>query len=149
MLLSGLRFGLLHPQLAALTRSVRHPDADDAEMTALSQELQRLGHAGMRGLLVQAQEGGAVRPDVDLDHGADLLLAVMQAGLDNTVLRLTGVDLIELCARPELAARLDQGELRAMVASLVDLLRRGLGASEDAAIDIDLDAVAATYRRER
>lgn len=144
----GLRFGLAHPRLAAAARSVVH-ETPDAELAGLRAETRRMGEAAMRTMLAQGQASGWVRADLDLDLAAQLLLALMQTGLDNAVRGLTGLDVIDLCAAPERSADLDDAAQRRLVDGIVDLLRRGLGTGEAAPGGpdlLDLDAVAAIYR---
>ncbi|GEM_PF-151713 len=125
----GLRFGLGHPRLMRIASWI-WPAPHDQAASTLQRHFRDLSHQNLAALVRRGQEGEHLRADLDPDIAADLLGAVLQEGLNNAVHRRLGVDVIELCARPELAAQLGEEELDQLVHGLVDILRSGLSAAD-------------------
>jgi len=122
---AGLKFGLENPRLSAAAAGIWTPSADP-ELNALREEMMAMGFRNMRGMLGEAAAAGQIRPGVDLDMAANLLVTVIQRLLDAEIMRRMGVDTIQLCARPELAERFSDEEQHAMVHEIMDVLRYGL-----------------------
>jgi AcrR family transcriptional regulator len=148
--LFAMKFGLAHPRLSRVAAAVWHHDPADRDLAVTTEELDRLRRANLRVILQQGVESGQVRPDIDLDLAADLLATAAGPGLDTALRRLLGVDLIELCGRPELGHRFPEAEQRKLIAGVLSILRRGLqqpGATPaDREARIDLDAVLSSQR---
>lgn len=143
--LFAMKFGLAHPRLSRVAAAVWHHDPADQELAELTEELDQLRRSNLRAILQQGVESGQVRPDIDLDLAADLLAAAAGPGLDAALRRLLGVDLIELCGRPELGHRFPEAEQRKLIAGVLSLLHRGLRQPgtrpADREATIDLEAV--------
>jgi AcrR family transcriptional regulator len=143
ILLFAMRFGLAHPRLSRVAAAVWHHDPADQGLAAVTEELDQLRRANLRAILQQGVESGQVRPDIDLDLAADLVAAAAGPGLDTALRRMLGVDLIELCGRPELGHRFPGAKQRKLVAGVLSILRRGLQqpgtkpADREATIDLD------------
>ena len=142
IMLAGIGFGLANPRLARVSMAVWFPSGDP-DLHALHVQTQALSRQAMRNLLTQGQEAGAVRKDIDLELGAELLVSVSQKGMDLAVVRKVGVDLLTFCSRPELADRFPRSEQVVLIGQVVDLLRRALGtANPPAEASIDIDRVS-------
>jgi TetR/AcrR family transcriptional regulator len=140
--LFAIKFGLAHPHLSRVAAAVWHSDPADEKMAALTSEFDQMRRTSMRAVLQQGIDGGRVRSDIDIDLGAELVAAAAGPGLDMALRRKLGVDLIEFCARPELADRFPEAEQRKLISGLLSVLRRGMQEtgtppSEGAAIDLD------------
>lgn len=147
--LFAMKFGLAHPRLSRVAAAIWHHDPTDPGLAALTAELDQLRGANLRAILQQGIEGGQVRSDIDLDLSADLLAVAAGPGLDAALRRLLGVDLIELCGRPELGHQFPEVEQRKLIAGVLSILRRGLqqpGAQPVEGAAIDLDAVPSLQR---
>ncbi len=143
LLMGGLRFGLEHPRLSRLASELYHPSGDP-ELQQLVGEFQTLARTNWRGLLEQGQAMGDVREDLDLDLAAEMMVAMLVQGMDLTLQRKAGMDLIDFCSHPELEHLFPVEEQREMIDGIVDLLRRAVGTPEHRPSDqdrIDLDAV--------
>ena len=128
--LAGLQFGLAHPRLSRVASWLFHASPNDPALGALHAELRGRLFANHRSILEHGQRSGDVREDIDLDSAADFLTAVGQQAMDMALERRLGVDLIELCASPELGGRFDEAEQGKLVSGVMDLLRRGLGSGQ-------------------
>jgi len=150
--LVALRFGLAHPHLSRAATAVWHPDPADEKMSALAAELQAMARANMRAILQQGVDGGHLRRDLDLDLGTELIVTMAGPGLDMALRRKLGVDLLEFCARPELADRFPEAEQRKLIGGLLSILREGMqppGPPAANAATIDLDVVPFPARPSR
>lgn len=140
LIMGGVRFALTDPRLGRLAAQIWH--SGDPELQGLRAEFEGIARANMKAVLAQGQASGHVRPDLDLDLAADLLVAVLQMGMDLALQRLVGMDLMEFCASPERVAAFTEARLAALVEGAVDMLRRGLGAPlPPGSASIDLDQV--------
>ncbi len=150
--LAGLQFGLAYPRLSRVASWLFHASPDDPALGALHAEVRSRLFANHRSILEHGQRAGDVREDVDLDSAADFLTAVGQQAMNLTLERTLGVDLIDLCSRPELAAGFGEAEQKGLVSGVIDLLRRGLGSGktehEDGRV-IDLHGLPALPEDER
>ena len=124
--LAGLRFNRDNPKLAQLGAGLMDA-ATDPELGPLVSALEARGHAAMRAMLEAAQREGAVRGDVDLDVAATVLATLLGRGLLDVLLRRLGVDLRTFLSDQGATDAISDEELRGLVRSLVDVLRRGLG----------------------
>ncbi len=142
--LFALKFGLAHPHLSRVATAIWHHDPADEEMAALTAQRDQMGRANLRAILQQGIDSGQVRPDIDLDLSAELVITVAGPGLDMALRRKLGIDLLEFCARPELAQTFPEAEQRKLIAGVLSVLRRGLqqpGTPTADGVAIDLDAV--------
>jgi TetR/AcrR family transcriptional regulator len=130
MHLTGLKFGLAFPRLSRVASWVFHASPNDPLLGELRAELRSRVSANHRRILEQGQQAGDVRKDIDLDAATDFLVAVNQNAVSFALERKLGVDLIELCARPELAASFDETEQRRLVGAMIDIARIGLGSGK-------------------
>lgn len=124
---AGLRFGLSHPRLARVASWILQAPPDRAA-GRLERHFRHVRHKNLRSLVVRGQEAGHLRGNLDPDAAADLLVGVLHEGLNSATYRRLGVDVIELCATPELAQKLGDDELDELIHGLVDVLRHGLAA---------------------
>lgn len=123
--LSGIRWGLSEPRLAACAGQL-WSHSNFGPLAALQAELDVLGLAQMRHVLVDGQSQGLVREDLDLDTAAAMLMG-MRETMDSAMKRRLGFGVMELCTRPELGANVDLEAVHEVVIGVVDLLRRAVG----------------------
>lgn len=144
----GLRFGLAYPRISAaarhLTHGTLHPDV--AEVAA---QLSRRRRVGLRHLLEQAVAVGAVRADVDLDEAAIFTEQCLSTTLDAMFQHRFGVDVLELCTKPELGAHITDDQLAEAVDLTMDFLRRAIGTGSTEGADLDLDGWLASVENEQ
>jgi AcrR family transcriptional regulator len=129
MSMAGLKFGLANPRLSAAAAWIWTPSADP-ELNALRDELIAMGFRNIRAMLGEAAAAGQVRPEVNLDLAAHLLITVIQRLMDAELMRRMGVDVIQFCAHPELAEQFSEEEQRTMVHEIMDVLRYGLATTK-------------------
>lgn len=125
MVHAGMRFLLDNPRLAGLAANLYEPDADP-DVHALHRELRAQGQAATRAMLAEARRAGSLSRRLDLDVAAALVTQVLGPGLAEVLLARIGTDLRGLLKNPALARSLKEPELRALVRSVVGVLRHGL-----------------------
>lgn len=121
----GLRLFRAEPHLAALAARAAAP-ATDLDAVAVHAALRRLTHDGLCELVRSAMAAGSVRRDVDVDLAAELVAALMGAGLLSCLARRAGLDADAILREPAFAHALDDATLAALVNDAVDLVRRAL-----------------------
>ncbi len=127
MTMLALDFGLAHPVASRMAAFLRQDGQAGGPVHELHTELDAMVHRNVRTMLEQGLRAGHIRADVDLEVAADFFISVSREVLDSALRRRLGVDLLELCSKPELAARFDVAQRREFIHGVVDLLRRGLG----------------------
>jgi AcrR family transcriptional regulator len=125
MVYAGMRFQLDDPRLARLAANLYDPDVDP-DVHALHRELRAAGRAAVRAFLDEARRGGSLPAAVDLDVAAVLVAQVLGPGLAEVLLARTGADLHGFIKNPAVARSVKEAELRALVRSVVGVLRHGL-----------------------
>lgn len=119
---SGLRFWRTHPRWAALPLRVLEPSREP-RLGSLREQLTVGAHAFLKGLLVEGQQQGRVRSDIDLDTAAHLVTAMLQHGLHNALLARMGLSPGQLPDGPLEVADTDLADI---ADDAVSLLQRGL-----------------------
>ncbi len=125
MVYAGMRFQLADPRLARLAANLYDPDVDP-DVHAMHRELRAAGQAGVRALLEEARRDGTLPKGTDLDVAAPLVAQVLGPGLAEVLLGRMGTDLHGFLKDPSVARSLKEPELRALVRSVVGVLRHGL-----------------------
>lgn len=149
LLLFGLKFGLTHPRLSRAAASLWHSNATDKDLDTLVAEYQKMARENLTAILKQGQAAGQVRNDVDIELGAELFVAVAQQGMDMALKRKLGVDLIEFCAKPELAHTFSDPQQKQLIADLMSVLRRGLEADRESSSSSSINLSELPHRFQR
>jgi TetR/AcrR family transcriptional regulator len=150
LVLAGIGFGLANPRLSRLSSNLWHP-CRDSDMRKICEHFVVLSRSAMRTVLENGVKGGQLRDDLDLDVASEMVLAVMQQGLDLALQRKIGVDLIAFCSHPELAVRFPEADQRVLIDQIMEMLRRAMGAAKppqtDRAHVLPLDRAAWGFER--
>ena len=139
----GLRFGLAYPRISAAARHLVH-GAGTPAMSELAAELTHRRRLGTRHMLEQAIASGAVRADVDLDTAAIFTEQCLSTTLDAMFRHRFGVDVLELCSKPELADGITDAGIAEAVDLTMDFLRRAIGTGTTEGAELDLDGLLAS-----
>ena len=121
--LGGIKWALANPRHAACGRQL-WSHSNFGPLAALQREIDTLGFGSMTHILIDAQNQGVVRTDIDLDVAASMMLS-LRGTLDAAVERRLGWNIMDLVSMH--ANEVDMELLDRTVRDVVDLLRRALG----------------------
>ncbi len=124
----AIRWAMSEPLLSAASRRLREPLMADSPLKPFQDEMRALQIAGMSQMLAAGQASGAVRPELNPDDAAVFVVLMMQEGTNNLLQQRTGVDMITLCSRPDLAKSVDEATLNDVVHTVTDMIQRSVGA---------------------
>lgn len=124
----GVAFAVAEPALNRLgVRFFRDHDAEP-ELASIAAAHRAASDAWLTSLLRQGQERGELRADLDLPAASGLLAYALGEGMLDQFARRLGISLDELLDAPERIGELTEGDLTALVGSVIDLFRRGAAA---------------------
>ena len=123
--LAGFAFARAEPKLARMGGLFQRESADP-ELAAIVAANAAMSHAWMLQQVQTAQAAGEVRPELDADVVASLLVTTMGDGMLPLFARRIGVDVATWMANPELSDRLTDADIEAVVDSALAMLRGGL-----------------------
>ena len=128
MVVAGTRFLLDNPALGRLAQSIVEPSSDP-QLRALSRDILAQGHAYMCARVEAAQARGEVRDDLDAELIAHVLRVVIGQGVIDVLLARLGVDLFGLLEDPQIARRISEAQLRALIRDVLAFVRGGIAAA--------------------
>ncbi len=120
---AGLRLFVASPHLARLGASLLHP-APVEELKPLHHQCAAQAHAGLRHLVVSAQQTGEVAAELDPDLVTGMIAGMMGTGPIDSLLQHVGKDQQSLRDEGLALHALDEAELQRLVRQTTDMLRR-------------------------
>lgn len=125
--LAGLELYVQEPRLARLGVALMRP-ADEPEIADLHHLARTQSHGYLKGMVIEAQQRGEVRPGLDPDLAAVFIAKVMGDGLSETMLLRLDISALDYARDPTVVQRrLAKEDLVALVGEAGDLLRRAIG----------------------
>lgn len=128
---SGLHFSRQEPQLTRLgIRFLRDYD-QLPELRAIAASHREMSHAWVTEILQRGQRQGEISRQLDLRLAAPFVAHSLGEGSIQMIAVILGVSLEEYLEKPELAQSLEAKQIKALISSILDMLRLGLGQREN------------------
>lgn len=124
-LLAGARFNLEHPQYGKIMSNAMEPSGEEV-LQEITARLRSLAHQYMKKMLIDAQEKGTIRKDINPGLVAHLLNAMLSTGLTEYLLESLETNMRDLLADSKEAQRISVEQIHHIIGEVIKFLRNGL-----------------------
>lgn len=126
-ILVSARFNLDHPRLGQVLANIMEASGEEVLQEVFAYQ-QRMSVEYFKQMIIQAQERGNVRNDLEPGMVAHILYSILGPALADYLLSSMGVSIREFLANPRLAKQLTEAKIKHIVGEVMKVLRNGLTA---------------------
>jgi len=124
-MMAGTRFGLEHPQLNKIIANAMDPLAEEALQELMAQG-KRMSIEFFEKMILNGQEKGTVRRDINPLLVANILQAVLGPALMDYILEVLGVTTQKFLSDAEVTKKFSEEMVKDVIDEVIKLLREGL-----------------------
>lgn len=125
MLLAGVRFNLDNPKLGQLMDSVLDPTAEPF-LRDLYAQMRRMSHQYIENMVIQSQEQGRLRQDLDPALTASIISAILGNGLIEHFLYTLDVSYHEFLTDLKIIGQISDEDIHKVIKQVVKVIQHGL-----------------------